>query len=262
MTGIMEVSILDVMNEKKLLVKKNIPIDYDSPVPLYAQLRDLLQEKIAEGTYKERIPSEREIMDLYSVSRSTVRKAITALVRDGVLEKVHGKGTFISLLPVEEWLGSLRSFNDVVKEMGLKPSIKLLYQGEEPAVGNATYLEVPEVYVVERLRLADNKPVAVEKQYYPLHIGQQIAKFDLNNVSIYDLLEGHMGVNLLEAEEIITGRTSTLEEAQLLGSAEPINVLQTERILFDSEGTPMEYEKSVYRSDMYSFAINLVRKRR
>ncbi|MEG6513355.1 GntR family transcriptional regulator [Desulforamulus ruminis] len=236
-------------------------IDYNSPIPLYVQLKEVLKDKILKGDYKEKIPSERDFMEQFSVSRSTVRKAINALVLDGVLERIHGRGTFVSLRPVEEWLGNLSTFNDLVCNMGMKPSIKLLYQGVESATENSVPLGLTEVYVIKRLRFADDVPLAVERQYYPLKIGLKLAQFDLNNAAIYDLLESSLGINLSEAEEVITGRMSTKEEAKLLGSDQLISVLQTERIIFDTDGNPVEYERSVYRSDMYSFRIKLARKR-
>lgn len=236
-------------------------INHKSPIPLHVQLKDILREEILIGKHKEKIPSERELMEQFSVSRSTVRKAVNSLVYEGVLEKKHGKGTFVSLQPVEEWLGNLSTYNEIVQNMGMKPSIRLLYQGIESATENAVPLGLKEVYVIERLRFADDVPLAIEKQYYPLEVGRNLAQFDLNNVAIYDILESSMGINLSEAEQIITSKMPTKEEAQLLGIEETTSVLETERVIYDVDGNAIEYEKSVFRSDMYSFRINLSRRR-
>ncbi|SHK44502.1 GntR family transcriptional regulator [Desulforamulus aeronauticus] len=236
-------------------------IDHKSPIPLHAQLSELLKEEIFKGLHIEKIPSERELMERFSVSRSTVRNAINTLVQDGVLEKIHGRGTFISFQPVEEWLGNLSTYNDIIREMCLKPGIKLLRQGIDTSKENALPLGANEVYVIERLRYADDIPVAIEKQYYPLEIGQKLGQFDLNNAPIYDILETSLGITLAEAENVITARVPTCDEARLLEIEPFTSVLETKKIIYDLESNPVEYERSIYRSDMYSFRIKLSRSR-
>ena len=68
-------------------------MNFESHIPLHIQLKDLIKAEIVEGNYEEKIPSERELMERFSVSRSTVREAVNHLVRDGVLKKIHGKWT-------------------------------------------------------------------------------------------------------------------------------------------------------------------------
>lgn len=237
-------------------------LDFNNSVPLHVQLKDVLKDEILKGSYNEKIPSERELMDRFSVSRSTVRRAVIDLVHEGVLEKKHGKGTFVSHRPVEEWLGNLSTFNEVVKSMGMNPSIRLLNQGiESSPVEVAEMLGYNKFYVIERLRYADNIPIALEKQYYPLEIGLKLAEFDLNNVAIYDLLETSLGLNLWQADQIITSTTPAKEEAKLLGVSTSTSVLLTERSITDPEGNPIEYERSIYKANMYAFRIKLTRKR-
>ncbi|WP_369425931.1 GntR family transcriptional regulator [Cytobacillus pseudoceanisediminis] len=91
-------------------------LDSNSPIPLHIQLKNELQELIDNRSFNEKIPSERELMDTYKVSRSTVREAVSHLVNEGVLKKVHGKGTFISKKPIEEWLGNITSTTEVIKK--------------------------------------------------------------------------------------------------------------------------------------------------
>lgn len=237
-------------------------LDYNSSIPLHVQLKNVLRNEILKGSYNDQIPSERELMDRFSVSRSTVRRAVSALVQEGILVKKHGKGTFVSRRPIEEWLGNLRTYNEIITSMGMKPSIKLLKQGVTSSPKDAaSMLGVSEFYVIERLRYADDIPVALEKQYYPKDLGFQLAQFDLNNAGIYDLLESSLGVNLWEAEQIISADRPTKEEAELLDIPAGSCVMITDRSLTNSEGKPIEYERSVYRPDMYSFRIKLTRRR-
>lgn len=79
-------------------------LDFKNPIPLHAQLKTILENQILEGYYKDKIPSERELMDMYSVSRSTVREAVSILVREGILEKGMGRERSFPLNPYRNGL--------------------------------------------------------------------------------------------------------------------------------------------------------------
>ena len=133
----------------------SMELDFNNPIPLHAQLKIILEDQIVQGYYKDKIPSERELMDMYSVSRSTVREAVSILVREGILEKRHGKGTFVSLKPVQEWLKMI-SFTETTKNM----AIKLLNHGRVNTPENISDANGfgKESYHIKRLRL-DRKSV-------------------------------------------------------------------------------------------------------
>lgn len=237
-------------------------LDIDSPVPLHVQLKDILRNEILEGDLKGKIPSERELMERFEVSRSTVRQAVSGLVREGVLKKIHGKGTFISSRPVEEWLGNICTYNEVIEQMGMRPSTRLLRQGRETAPQEiADTLGVTEFYAIERLRYANEVPIAIEKQYYPLELGLSLAEFDLNVAVLYDLLEFNLGKRLWEAEQVISCRIPTKEEMLNLNISDKTPVLVAERVIYDPEGHPVEFLRSSFRADKYAFRINLARRR-
>ena len=153
-----------------------LTLDKQSLMPLHLQLRNLLKSEIDEAKYVDKIPTEFELMDKFGVSRSTVRQAIKTLVDDGMLEKKQGLGTFIAVRPIEEWLGNLSSFLDIVNEMGMKPGIRLLERGftEEPEEIAATLGVEDQFYYIHRLRTADGVPLVYEKQYYPVKIGKAL----------------------------------------------------------------------------------------
>lgn len=231
------------------------------PLPLHIQLRNKLEKLIKEGYYQEKIPSERELMEAYKVSRSTVREAVSHLVRDGILEKVHGKGTFISLKPIQDWLGSLSSTTEIIKRMGMKPDAKLIKHGivETPdEIKEVTGFQ--EAYYIKRIRYANDVPIAIEVQYYPIEIGKKLAEFDIEKGTLYDFLEEDLQIKFSDAEQIITSGQLSKEDAELLEIPEPFNVLVTERLLMDQEGDLIEYYIAYFRSDMYSFRIKLSRK--
>ncbi|WP_104372265.1 GntR family transcriptional regulator [Desulfocucumis palustris] len=236
-------------------------LDIYSPIPLHVQLKEVLREEIEKGNYNEKIPSERELMDRFSVSRTTVREAVSALVRDGFLEKIHGKGTFITSHPVNEWLSNLRSFTETIEGMGMKPGIRLLSQKVKNNPKIAETLGVKEYYAIKRLRFANDEPIAIERTYYPVKIGLKLAEYDLNKVTLYTLLES-IGIILYEAEQKITGTMPGEEDAKLLGISPATNVLAAERLTSDPRGNPLEYYYSVFRADKYAFCIKMFRKNR
>lgn len=241
-----------------------VVLDKRNSIPLHLQVRNFLRNEILKGTYTEKIPPEYDLMDRFSVSRATIRRAIRTLIEEGVLESRQGLGTFVAVRPIEEWLGNLSTFFDIVDEMGMQPNIKVLSQGMVAAPQDAAKIfGAAEVYETNRLRLANDTPVVLEKQYYPLEIGAKLAEYDLNNVSTYDILETKLGVNLWEAKQTIAAIMPTAAEKKLLNlTAEPCCALLSKRLVTDPDGHPVEYEKSIYRSDMYAFRINLTRRRK
>ena len=239
-------------------------LDRKNSIPLHLQVRNFLRNEILKGTYTEKIPPEYDLMEKFAVSRATIRRAIRTLIEEGVLESRQGLGTFVAVRPIEEWLGNLSTFFEIIDEMGLHPNIKVLHQGIVPAPQDAAKIfGTDQVYETVRLRLANDTPVVLETQYYPLDIGEKLAAFDLNNVSTYDILESELGVTLWEAKQTIASIIPTDKEKQLLAlTEEPCCALLSKRLVSDHDGNPLEYEKSIYRGDMYAFRINLTRRRK
>ena len=236
-----------------------LELDVRSPIPLHVQLKELIKREIGRGSYMEQIPSERELMEKYSVSRTTVREAISALVREGVLEKVHGKGTFISFKPIEEWSGRLQSFTETIRLMGMEPSAEMLQHGVIKAPKEVkTKLGLEEVYHIQRLQLANGKPVAIGYHYFPVEIGKKLMEHDINTADIYQLLES-LGIILFEADVVIMSEMPTAEDARHLDIPPTVSVLTTERLTRDLDGNWVEYLKGVIRADMFAVRMNIAR---
>lgn len=142
----------------------------DGPRPKHAQLAAILAAKVPQWQAHAAIPSERELMTTYGVSRATVREALRSLVEDGLLYRVHGKGTFVAPQRVETQL-HLASFTDDMRRRGLLAATIL--QGvllTTPPVEARAALGLrddDQVWRVDRLRLAGGTPMAFERGYYP-----------------------------------------------------------------------------------------------
>ena len=236
-------------------------MNFESHIPLHIQLKDLIKAEIVEGKYEEKIPSERELMERFSVSRSTVREAVNHLVRDGVLKKIHGKGTFITKnRAVHDWLNTLNSFTETVKQMGMMPGARLLYSNELDYLedGLKIFGEQP-IYSIARLRTADNQPIAIERHYYEKKLGEAISKYNLNKATIYDVIENDLNIAIVEAEQTIRCCAITAQDAELLNLQPNINVLCIERVLTGENRQVIEYYQSFFHPELYM--LKLKRKR-
>jgi len=200
-------------------------------------------------------------MEEYYVSRSTVRQSISQLVQEGILEIRRGKGTFVAVRPINDWLGNLSSTNETIKKMGMDPGAKLM-RSEIVTLTDSlkNIIELNKVYFFERVRFANKVPIGIERHYYPIEIGEQLAEYDLNKRAFYDLLEKELGVISFEADQEIYSVSATKEDAKLLNIPLHSNLLNAKRKVTDVNGEFVEFEDAFYRADMYSFRIKLSRK--
>jgi len=232
-----------------------------STVPLHVQLRMIIEKEIQKGAFNEKIPSERLLMERFQVSRSTVREAVSLLCQEGVLEKKHGRGTYIkSCTPVEEWISNLNSLSKTIENMGMIPSAKLIQKQIQSNSTIPLNISTEEHYLIERLRFASQLPIAIERHYYPLGIGKLLSTYDLGQIVIYDVLEHELGLTLWETDEMITSRLPTAQEASLLDIPIQTSLLEMKRTLYDQNGREIEYLNSLYRPDLYVFRIKRNRK--
>ena len=242
-------------------------IDPNSPLPLYHQLKDILKRKIVneEWPVGTLIPTEQELIQEYQVSRTTVREAVAELVNQGLLQKKQGKGTVVTSTKVEERLGKLTGFAEEIVEKGLKHSARLL----SAEFKQNCYYEIaqlglePEatVFFIDRIRLADNEPIAYERSCWPEELGKLLEQEDLNTIAFYTVLEEKYGIILKEANETIHAVNATRMEAELLGISPGEALLERRRVSYDVYGKPIEYTRTKYRNDKYSYKVNLQRSR-
>lgn len=225
------------------------------------QLKDVIKTEIVEGKYTDKIPSERELMERFSVSRSTVRESVNHLVREGVLQKIHGKGTFITTKKaLHDWLNTLNSFTETVRQMGMKPGAKLLSaKVVEDFEAGLTILGDSSLYMISRLRTANDLPVAIEDHYYAPQLGKQLMAFDLDQATIYDLIEKELNIVIVEAEQTIRCSKISPEDANYLKVEPGINVLCVERVLLGIDGQVIEYYVSLFHPDLYSLKLKTKR---
>jgi GntR family transcriptional regulator len=237
-----------------------VSIDPRSSVPKYSQLREILLDLIdAELAYDALIPSERELVDRYGLSRMTVRQAINNLVAEGRLYRVAGKGTFVARPKVEMPL-RLTSFTEDMLARGQRPGARDLERRIAAAGGQvARALELSPgdpVHVMVRLRTADLVPMAIERSYIPVQVAPGLEDVPLTDRSLYETLERQFGVALDHGEQTIEAGIVGSDDAPLLELRPGTAVLLVERRSF-AQGRPVELTMSTYRGDRYQLHVGL-----
>jgi len=239
-------------------------INKNSPIPIYYQLEEKIKALIIQGELKtgDMLPSEREYADQYEISRMTVRQAISKLVNDGYVYRKKGTGTFVAEEKIEQPLQGLTSFTEDMKTRGMVPSNRLIYFRVVPAPSYiATSLNIDEgapVFEIQRSRLADGIPMALETNYLSEKLIPGLTE-EIAQSSLYDYIENTLNNKIGEATQIIESSIVTEKEMELLEVKKGSPVLIIERKTSLLDGRPLEVVKSAYRADRYRFMINMKR---
>lgn len=238
-------------------------LDADSPIPLYHQMEKIILDRISKPEMLDRmLPPEFELIDIFGVSRATVKKTLDNLVGKGLLERRRGIGTRVVKHQIIEDLARLKGYTEEMESRGLRISTKVLDVIEH----------VPDVMIQQKLGLAEGErtisiqrlrgtsevfPVVLLRSEIPVAYGIDI-KDDFSQ-SLYRLLEQKYDRAILWAEETIEAATATREQAKFLEIKTGDTVLIIQRVTYTHNNHPLEYVKGVYRPDHYKFSIRLRR---
>ncbi len=239
----------------------DLVIDRRSPIPLYYQLASQIEQAIADGSLApgERIDTEVEIAKRFGLSRPTVRQAIAELVNKGLLVRRRGVGTQVVHAQVHRQV-ELTSLHDDLTKAGRGPSTTVLSFGVEKADSAiATTLGLApadHVYHFERLRYGGAEPLAIMRNWVPVQVAE-LDETTLGERGLYDLLRGQ-GVRIAIAHQRIGAASATAAQGKLLGIGVHAPLLTLERTAFDDSGRAVEFSRTSYRADSYSFETTLV----
>jgi GntR family transcriptional regulator len=233
-------------------------------LPLYYKIEQDFKKKIETGTYKvgDLLPSERELIEMYGVSRLTAREAINRLVNDGLVIKIQGKGTYVASPRKDHRIGSLYSGGEEMLlhyEVIETRVLKIDKVRADEALSKM--FEVPqeeELIYIERVRSANKTPAAYMKCYIPYRYVEGIESIDLENRSLYRTLEDDYHLQLHEAQEVIEAVKADAKSARYLDIPENTPVLLNHRLTYLMDGTVIEHEIVVYRSDVFKYYNRLV----
>ena len=229
----------------------------DSASPLYRQLMQRLRADIAAGVYPvhSRIPSEQELCGVYGVSRITVRKALGELMQEGLLKRQQGKGTFVCAPRLQGDLRDVNSFHEACRLMGCEPSTRVIHaQFVRAGEDDRAKLDCMGEQVIEitRLRLADDLPVMIETNRFPLTCAWLLDE-QLTD-SLYRLLETRQLVPKRGIHELsLTYATAT--EARLLTVDPGSALMRLDQVVYDQHDRPLHTSHQVIRGDRFTFRI-------
>lgn len=237
-------------------------VDAYNKAPLYCKLAEKLEEKIDDGTYKsgDKIPSERELCDLYNVSRMTVRLAIDELERLGKIEKIQGKGTFVLNKSIVQSLNNVYSFSKEMEKQGKISSTRIIAREVIEANSKISkHLGIKEnekVIYLERLRLAENVAVMVEKTWFPYEKYYFLMNIDFNTKGLYKTLEDDYGVVINKAVETFKATELNANESKMLSCHKNQFGLLVKRTSYMNDEIVC-YSTIVSKGDIFEFTIQL-----
>jgi len=191
------------------------PIDKQSAVPAYLQITTAIKEVLRGGVHApgSALPPERVLCEQFGVSRMTMREANDLLEREGYIERHVRRGTFVALQRILKRQQEMRSFSEELLARGARPSSTLLtFRTVHLDSASAEFFGLPQtewVYEIQRVRLGDGTPIALETVQIPCFLCKGLEHFNLKDHSLYRILEEHYGLQLAYCVEEISPRART-----------------------------------------------------
>jgi GntR family transcriptional regulator len=239
-------------------------IDKTTPVPLYFQLKNIILDEISKGHYHEGdlIPTEKEIGDAFSLSRTTVRQAITELVSEGKLYRIKSKGTFVSKPKLkQDFIKRLETFDETIQRLGMTPSTKLLelkiIKAPDEVASVLRLSEGQKCIFIFRVRYADQEPNVLVRTWLSFDRCQFITQHDLEKESLYRILSRNEDTRIAHINRVMEAMSANMEDARILDIEEgqPIHFFTS--IGFNRKEEPIEFSQARYRGDRNRFEVDL-----
>ena len=226
--------------------------------PTYRKVADSLSETMRTGTLgaQSHLPSERSLAQGLGISRVTLRRALDEITADGLLLKRQGARTSVARR-VEKSLSALTGFSDELRARGIEPGQKWLSSkvvGPSPSEAMALGITAADFIMrLERVRLADGRPIAIERAVVPQAI---LPSGDLVSDSLYQALTA-LGVPPVRGMQRIRAGIMTRIDAELLQSQPGAPLLIVERRCFLADGRTAEFTETRYNGEIYDFLTEL-----
>lgn len=246
---------------------QELKLDPNQVVPLYHQIYLILREKILEGHYDTKpLPGELVLAEQFNVSRVTMRRALQDLVKEGLVARGRGKGTFVKPRVEDPGSGHYQTLSASAMRLqasGDSSDLQLITSKRIiPSADVAALLHLPSDAVVEKLirvRQLNKQPIAHLTSYIPEDLSGRLCRRRLREFPILMLLE-EAGVRVTKARQTISARLADSAVAFALGVPVGAPLLSITRVAFDDKGRPVQLLRGLYRPDRYDYRIELSRK--
>lgn len=237
---------------------KTAEIAYNSPI--YLQLREVVRSKIEDGEYAPgtAIPSENALASTYGINRLTVRSAIDALVNEGLLKRVQGKGVYV-VAQIERDLEVLGGFTQTMDEKNVQNRRKILLKSQRKAGEKYAAIfgidEEAMLYYIKRLDYADDEPIAIQEIYIPYDLAPKMEGIDLSVFSMFEIYKFY-GINPVRAWQTLDLVQLTQSDARLININKDQTVFLFTCTTYDEDDRVIEYSKSYTRGDKCNFKVH------
>lgn len=223
---------------------------------LVEEARHRLLELITSGSLRpgDRLGTERELAAQLSVSRSTLRQALTVLARAGAVRRVPGRagGTFVTHAKLDRDLSVVVGLPEYLRRQGFVAGTQVLsatMAGADEVAAEHLALPAGSLLLdIARIRLADGVPISLERARLPAEIFPGLLELPLGG-SLYELLDANYGVRPDDVVEHLEVVDATAEEAGLLGVSVRTPLLAITRTSSTAEGVPFEFSQDLFRAD-------------
>lgn len=240
--------------DDRLAPRPPAPVDRSSPLPLWAQVRADIEARLRRGDFADAFPGEMALVDEYAVSRHTVREAVRQLRASGLVEAARGRAPRVASTEITQAQGTLYSLFASVQRSGhtQRSIVRALDARADGTVAARLGLEESTALVyVERLRLVDEEPLALDRAWLPARVAAPLLEADFTATSLYDELRRLCGVRLTGGQEHVRAVLPTAAERSLLAIPPTAAALAIDRV-GELRGQPVEWRQTVVRGDRYS----------
>jgi GntR family transcriptional regulator len=228
---------------------------------IHQKLIDILRALMRSGAYEpgSQFLTEREIAERFRTSRPTANKALSSLVSEGLLEVRRGAGTFVREAVLDYDLERLVSFTDKARAVGMMPGTELLAFCKLAASDSPPHMvrslgvsENDELIYMERIRMADRKPVIYERRHVVGALCEAMTRADCKG-SLYAYWTEKCGLTITGADEVIHAVNATKTQAAHLRISPGTACFQIIATGFVAGDRPLWHEETLYRADAYEF---------
>lgn len=241
-------------------------VTLDHSIPRHQQIADHLRKEIHNCEFKpgDKLPSEKRLCDYFKVSRITVREALKALENEGLIFKKQGLGAFVREEPRKPNLVQLTDFAEDMRRAGHRSSSKLIsFKKVKADVSINTFLGIaPEksLIKIERVRLADDTPVAYDITWMPASYGQLLLDEDLTHKTIYQILEDEYSIPIIAGRYTFTAAIADEHIAKHLNVNIGDPLLEIDRCSKTTGQKKIYFQRRFHNPNYISYEIELRRK--